>query len=163
MTLGPKMRGWCLALCVLMAPVVRGDVLLEGSDPVDRGTGTIVGSKIQWTSCDGQHKVVERPPYSFYKREGDCKNLGPMNVSTPPPDVFGLTCHRAEFVPGAESCKVIDEKLAQHFFKKTVHDGAHVILEKADSGKISLTHDDEQTDIHTRKWRDIFDMPSSNK
>ena len=85
-----------------------------------------------------------------------------MNVSTPPPDVFGLTCHRAEFVPGAESCKVIDEKLAQHFLKD-IHEGASVIFMKTDRGKISLTHDDKKVEIQGDKWRDIFDMPSSNK
>lgn len=158
MTLGLKTRGCCLALFVLTAPYARGDVLLDGSNPVDRGRGTFVGSEIHWVSCDGERKVVARPPYSFYKREGDCKGLGPMDLKAPQPDVFGLTCHKAEFVIDAESCKVTDEKLAQYFFKN-VKAGDSVIYKKTNEGKISLSHGNDHIDIQTRKWRNIFDEP----
>jgi hypothetical protein len=162
MTIGLK-TWWCsLALLVLMPTFARADVLMEGSDPVDRGTGTVIGNEIHWRSCNGKSQTVARPPYSFYKREGDCKGLGPMDVSTPPPDVFGLTCKKSPFVLGADTCTVTGEGLAQHFFKN-VHDGAHVMLEKNDAGKSYFNHDGEKVDIKPGKWRDIFDTPSSNR
>src|SRR5208282_1628345 len=90
-----------LVLSTLIASVSRGDILLDGKTPVDKGNGVMVGSKIQWTSCDSKEpsRTLNNPPYTIFKRANDCNSLNAdtlngLDSKAPDPSVFGLSCRK---------------------------------------------------------------------
>ncbi len=105
-----------LVIAALPTPV-HADVLLDGKTPVDTGHGETVGDQIRWTGCDGLRKTIQHPPYTIYKRDDDCSDVGPGALNALKPDLFGLDCSRSFHLPsGASNCIVSDEKLADYFF-----------------------------------------------
>jgi hypothetical protein len=133
--------------------VLSADVLLDGKNPVEKGTGDVVGSEVRWKTCDGDPKTYSNPPYSIVKHANDCKRLGPKDV-VPEPAIFGLTCSegaRSTMTTTTKGCRVSDEKAAQHFFE-TIRKGERVDYERHGIDLVLINGADRLA-IDTKKWR----------
>jgi hypothetical protein len=101
-------------------PLIKGDTLFKGKDPVKIGHGTQAFKKITWTTCSGQKtERYDTPPYDLDKSD---------NCSVGPP-TFGLECE-------GERCKVVDAKKLQKYLPEA-NEGSTVSLH-IDEEKVEL-------------------------
>jgi hypothetical protein len=135
--------------------VLGADVLLEGKNPVEKGTGDVVGTEVRWKNCDGSAKTYANPPYSIVKHANDCYRLGPKDIIIPEPAIFGLTCKEVGSTTKTtttEGCTVSDEKAARHFFE-VITKGERVKYEMHGT-TLTLVKGADRLTIDTKKWRD---------
>jgi hypothetical protein len=161
------MREFLLSvITVAWALPMKGDVLLKGKQPIDLGTGELVGDEIRWISCDGKRSTFRRPPYVVYKRENECRDKGSPGADSTTksdvgdlefdPSVLGLACRdfKSAFVfgPSAKSCTIEDEKLARVFVENvSAHDKVTLLL----SGhKASIKINNETITIDLTAWHE---------
>jgi hypothetical protein len=152
----PAVGAFCVPILLVFA--ARGDILLKGKTPVDRGRGDTVGGEIRWTSCDGARSTMKKPPYTVYKRDTECHGLEAesrtgIDDDGLHPSVFGLTCHGEGSVVGRTSrvCRVSDEKLARYFFN-AVRSGDQIRYD-VNGKQVTLTFGDEKLLVDKSVWR----------
>lgn len=138
---------------LMTAGMVCADVLLDGKTPVDTGHGDVIGSQARWTPCNGKRTTFAAPPYSVYKRSGDCKTLAPKDT-VPPPEVFGLNCIASfslEVGSVDKECIVVDRSLARYFFSRV--ERGEKIEYALHGGKLELSFGYAHLEIDTHEWR----------
>jgi len=129
---------------------VSADVLLNDKDPVDRGTGDVVGNEVRWRDCNGVTATYKSPPYSVIKHDRDCKPLGPQDIRIKP-RIFGLICKTFQ-TNTSGSCAVGDADAAGHFFEG-IAVGERVTYYMS-GDELTLTRGDAHVVIDTKKWRE---------
>lgn len=147
-----SIRRVCLMVTVLAsATVIHADVLLDGKNPVDKGTGDVIGTEVRWRDCNGTSKTFRNPPYNIIKHANDCNRIGPKDVA-PDPGIFGLTCADTRFTETEipRRCTVTDTGMARHFFDE-VRIGERVTY-KMQRDDLVLTHGRIHLIVDTEEW-----------